>query len=72
MSGLAACSISYLNQLEVCYLIIERHLNRRQKETINELFMSLPEGIIVYNKEGLEPGANTTGNHNVTESVYSS
>jgi hypothetical protein len=45
-----ACSYSYLQQLEVSYLIIERNLIQLQKKSINELFMSQPEGIVVYNK----------------------
>jgi hypothetical protein len=45
-----ACIYSYLQQLEVSYLIIERHLIKQQKKSIYELFSSQPEGLVVYCK----------------------
>jgi hypothetical protein len=46
--SLLLCGYSYFMQLEISYLIIEKNLNIKQKEQIYELFMSQPDGILVY------------------------
>ena len=40
---------NYVEQLQVCKLIISRFILRTQQEQLNNIFMSQPDGVLVYN-----------------------
>ena len=49
---------SYVQQLQVCRLIISRFILKTQQEQLNNIFMSQADGVLVYN---IEDEAHTEG-----------
>jgi hypothetical protein len=42
---------NYVQQLQICRLICSRYTLKTQQEQLNNIFMSQPDGILVYNIE---------------------
>jgi hypothetical protein len=45
------CVANYVQQLQICRLICSRYILKTQQEQLNNIFMSQPDGILVYNIE---------------------
>lgn len=45
------CIANYVQQLQICRLICSRYILKTQQEQLNNIFMSQPDGILVYNIE---------------------